>query len=87
MVVKDFNGDGIPDLAVGFMGGVRLLLGNGDGTFQIIPISYVAGGYFNNLWTPCIALADGPGHDRIHERVRRVVGPRKLRTPNCEFRM
>jgi hypothetical protein len=61
VVVKDFNGDGIPDLAVGFMGGVRLLLGNGDGTFQSTPISYVAGGYFNNLWTPCIALADFNG--------------------------
>jgi hypothetical protein len=61
VVVRDFNGDGIPDLAVGFMGGVRLLLGNGDGTFQATPISYVAGGYFVNLWTPCVAAGDFNG--------------------------
>jgi hypothetical protein len=29
LVVKDFNGNGIPELAVGFAGGVRLLLGPG----------------------------------------------------------
>jgi hypothetical protein len=43
LVVGDFNGDGIADLAVVFGGGVRLLLGNGDGTFKTSPISYVAG--------------------------------------------
>ena len=30
MVIGDFNGDGIPDLAAG---GIALLLGNGNGTF------------------------------------------------------
>jgi hypothetical protein len=40
-VARDFNGDGIPDLVVpndadlqGLGGGVNIMLGNGDGTFQ-----------------------------------------------------
>jgi hypothetical protein len=43
VAVMDFNGDGKPDLAVAFGGGVRLLFGNGDGTFQTSASSYVAG--------------------------------------------
>jgi hypothetical protein len=43
--VRDFNGDGFPDLAVAFSGGVRLIMGNGDGTFQTSAISYVAGSF------------------------------------------
>jgi hypothetical protein len=43
VAVKDFNGDGKPDLAVAFGGGVRVFLGNGDGTFQTSASSYVAG--------------------------------------------
>ena len=47
VVVGDFNGDGIPDLAItGFSytstDTVRILLGNGDGTFRP-PVSYVCG--------------------------------------------
>jgi hypothetical protein len=34
VAVGDFNGDGIPDLAVGAAGYLCILLGNGDGTFQ-----------------------------------------------------
>jgi Bacterial Ig-like domain (group 3)/Chitobiase/beta-hexosaminidase C-terminal domain/FG-GAP-like repeat/Abnormal spindle-like microcephaly-assoc'd, ASPM-SPD-2-Hydin/FG-GAP repeat len=34
VAVGDFNGDGIPDLAVGAAGYVCILLGKGDGTFE-----------------------------------------------------
>jgi hypothetical protein len=66
IAVRDFNGDGIPDLAVAFYGGVRLLLGKGDGTFQTTAISYVAGpdavavGDFNGDGWLDIAVCGGP---------------------------
>jgi hypothetical protein len=34
LAVADFNGDGKPDLAVGFVNGATVLLGNGNGTFH-----------------------------------------------------
>jgi uncharacterized protein (TIGR03437 family) len=37
IAVGDLNHDGKPDLVVGTPGGVDVLLGNGDGTFQISP--------------------------------------------------
>jgi len=35
--VADFNGDGIPDLAVANLASMTILLGNGDGTFNAAP--------------------------------------------------
>jgi uncharacterized repeat protein (TIGR01451 family) len=43
--VADFDGDGIPDIAVmnnGVFGGFAVLLGNGDGTFQT-PVKFAVG--------------------------------------------
>jgi hypothetical protein len=65
LAVKDFNRDGIPDLALISGGGVRVLLGRGDGTFETTSISYVAGvGYgsvaaedFNGDGFPDLAVA------------------------------
>ncbi len=52
IAIADFNRDGIPDIAVAsyedhsssLFGGVGVLLGNGDGTFQAV-VSYSTGGY------------------------------------------
>jgi FG-GAP-like repeat/Bacterial Ig-like domain (group 3)/Chitobiase/beta-hexosaminidase C-terminal domain len=59
MVVADYNGDGIPDLAAfGSFEGISVYFGNGDGTFRVGPVTVVtpnfgatsltmAGGDFN----------------------------------------
>ena len=55
----DVNGHGLLDLAVVFSGGVRVLLGKGDGTFQTTHSSYLAGG------TPsAVVVADVNGDGR-----------------------
>jgi hypothetical protein len=66
VAVGDFNGDGKPDLAVAFAGGVRLFLGNGDGTFQTSASSYVAASFpfaiaagdFNGDGLPDLAVSN-----------------------------
>ncbi len=42
--ITDFNGDGKPDIASGFAGGVAVSLGNGDGTFALRR-SFISGVY------------------------------------------
>jgi hypothetical protein len=73
MAVQDISGDGNPDLVVVFGGGVLVLLGNGDGTFQTTPISYLAGlgpftvalGDFNGDGRPDVAVANGSSNGGV----------------------
>ena len=46
LTIGDFNGDGIPDLAVadGLANDVSILLGTGNGAFALEPISFGVGG-------------------------------------------
>ena len=66
IAIGDFNGDGKSDLAVndGTVGGIFVLLGNGDGSFQTPPIHSAnaagLGGYFNVL-----ASADFSGNGNL----------------------
>jgi hypothetical protein len=69
IAVADFNGDGIPDVALGNVDAVALSLGNGDGTFRS-PLSYpaaseygsfIAAGDLNGDGKPDLAVASGVG--------------------------
>src|SRR5262249_39709363 len=73
VAVGDFNGDGVPDLAVAnaaFAGtpeNVTLLLGNGDGTFRTAGrfdriFGPLVAGDFNNDGKPDLAVANGIRH-------------------------
>src|SRR5437879_3643879 len=73
--VADFNGDEKPDLAVvnfgfsdtGDNGGVSILLGNGDGTFQnrgpLLPLSLSLAADFNQDGRLDLTVASYPGFD------------------------
>jgi hypothetical protein len=71
VAVGDFNGDGVPDLAVVSPETVRVLLGKGNGTFQTTNVSYVAGsepvsvavGDFNGDGFPDLAVANSYSSD------------------------
>src|SRR5205823_14910794 len=72
ITVADFNGDGIPDLAVAAQSGnaVNFFLGNGDGTFQdALPYAThpmpngIVSGDFNGDGLPDVATANFNGAD------------------------
>jgi hypothetical protein len=51
LLVADFAGTGVPAIAVHEGVSVRVLLGNGDGTFQLSPIIYSLGGFSGTMVT------------------------------------
>jgi hypothetical protein len=88
LLVRDFNGDGSLDLAATTsQGGVNLLLGNGDGTFQT-STSYLAGGNnyglvavdLNNDGKPDLAIADGNSPGFVTILLNIVTGFRNATT-------
>jgi hypothetical protein len=53
VAAADLNGDGKLDLAIAGFGGINTFLGNGDGTFAMLPVAFVAG------YAPsCVAAGD-----------------------------
>lgn len=75
ITVADFNGDGIPDIAlngpVNFQGSTAILLGNGDGTFTVNPeqISGFGGiaADFNGDGIPDLETVNNNGNIQIYE--------------------
>jgi hypothetical protein len=59
IVAWDFNGDGILDLAVANSQGVSVLLGKGDGTFQ--PQNLITLGFGTSPWAVAVADFNGDG--------------------------
>ena len=74
VALGDFNGDGIPDLAVSNPSEsvVHVLLGNGDGTFQTYPISYLRQGVCNSL---AVGDFNGDGRADLAAGLRYVQRP------------
>lgn len=62
VAVADFNGDHIPDIAVGLLApNPRILLGNGDGTFQVTPDTNSGPSNSNSATTIYTGDFDGDG--------------------------
>ena len=68
LAVADFNGDGIPDLAIGnpTSGVAMVALGNGDGTFRfdtfVYPTTYFSNGEIGTAYTVAAADLNGDGN-------------------------
>lgn len=70
VVTADFNGDGIPDLAMASRSGISIALGKGDGTFKP-RVTYASGGAPLFL---VVADLNGDGHlDLIAANVFRTI--------------
>jgi hypothetical protein len=60
VAVGDFNGDGIPDIALSFLDAVGVLLGNGDGTFKSM-VKYAT----TNAYMVALADFNGDGNTDV----------------------
>jgi hypothetical protein len=84
LATADFNNDAKPDLAIGVAGAVHLMPGNGDGSFQTVPVAdgFVVGG---------VHAGDANGEDKpgllvesYHSETSGTEGPRSL-SSNVSF--
>jgi hypothetical protein len=89
VAVGDFNGDGVPDLAVVTGNGISVFLGNGDGSFQSAPslflgrlIYFVAVGDFNgDGWQDLVVTMRAPGPHTTNVSVFLSNGDGTFRAP------